>query len=116
MCCFLFLRFLYGIARHLRLAVNARVRIPHPKIGELAHQAKGEGIFALCAKFPYRNTVTMCFFSFCRFRSRNRYGVCDASQTLGLAYAAKAVRELAYKRLSVRIFALCAKFPFPLHP
>ena len=33
MCCFLFLRFLNGIARHLRHFANARVRIPHPKIG-----------------------------------------------------------------------------------
>ena len=36
------------------LLVNP-LRIPHPKIGELAHQAQGVGIFAQCAKFPGRN-------------------------------------------------------------
>ena len=55
MCCFLFLRFLNGIARHLRLAVNARVRIRRSKIGELAHKRQGVCIFAHRAKFPERS-------------------------------------------------------------
>ena len=33
-------------AWHLQYVANARVRIPHPKIGVLAHLAQGVGIFA----------------------------------------------------------------------